>query len=301
MKYFRAFVLEEHITQLTPQVYERFKNYLFRVTCPNCGAEIEGEGLVRCACGRDVVARRRSPRTVDLRLTAIGLMISFLEAQEIIAPGSIRRPKLIRARSARAPEFWTDADVDRILRAAEGRYIHDMILFGLYTGLRLTELVHLRWADVNREGGFLTVQGYDIEYRGRRFTFEPKDHDLRRVKLNAHARQLLESIRSDREWSPWVFPSGNGVPRNGHIFRRDLRQVCDRAGVHKGASHSIRRTFAVHLLMKGTDLESIRQLLGHSDISTTQKYLNVTPEHLDQAVDRLDFTPPAKVVPFKKR
>ena len=280
MKYVRAFIEEKKISAFTPKVYEEFKKYL--------------------------LAQGKSTRTVDIRLTAIGGMIRVLEDLDVIGKGTVPRPKLIREKRSKTPIFWTIEEVDRILRAADRKYIYDMIVFGLNTGLRRTELVHIRWADVNIESGFLVVQGYEINHGGRAYSFEPKDHEVRRIKLNASAREILDRTRETVALAPWVFANSLGRPReNFSVLNRDLRIVLANAGVRdKGGWHALRRTFAVHLLMAGTDLESIRRLLGHSNISTTQVYLNVTDQHLDKAVDVLDFGDVRtleNVVPFKKQ
>lgn len=83
---------------------------------------------------------------------------------------------------------------------------------------------------------------------------------------------------------------------------KTLRAALKKSSIEgKGAWHLLKRTFAVHLLMSGADLESVRQLLGHSDIQTTRAYLNVTGQHLDKSVDRLEFRKEETgVLPFKK-
>ena len=166
-----------------------------------------------------------------------------------------------------------------------------MILFGLHTGLKKKEMVFLRWVDVNLEGGFVMVQGYETRDGGRVFAFEPKDHEARRIKLNQTAFELLDALKGTAQYTQWIFASKYGTPRyNPGRLNRDMREIVKKVGA-KGSWHSTRRTFAVNLLMRGADLESLRQLLGHSDIRTTQKYLNVTAKHLDDTVDLLTTLP----------
>ena len=279
MKMLLEFIALNKIEKLTPQVYEVFKKYLLDMG--NCS------------------------RTVDIRLTAISGMITVNENLEAIPRGYFPKPKLIRGKKAKLPQFWSENEVQNVLREARSTYLYNMIRFGLNTGLRRIELVHLRWADINFHGGFLNVQSYEIKYGGQKFTFDPKDHESRRIKLNDQALELLVSLRDQERLSPWVFPNRYGKPRlNLRNLGRDLKTVLTRAGVSdKGLWHCIRRTFAVHLLMNGADLESLRQLLGHSDISTTQAYLNVTGEHLDKTVNLIGFEEKegyGKVIPLKR-
>jgi len=278
MRYFSEFVGAKKIEKLSPQVYEAFKRHLLDMG--------------------------NSPRTVDIRLTAISALIRVSEELALIPKGVVPKPKLIREKRSKLPQFWEDAEVQAVLREAKKTYLYNMILFGLNTGLRRIELVYLRWADINLQGGFFNVQGYDLEYGGERFTFEPKDHEARRIKLNQQALEILMRLRDREVVSPWVFANRYGKPREFHTLNTNLAVVTRRAGVRdKGGWHAIRRTFAVHLLMRGADLESLRQLLGHSEISTTQAYLNVTNRHLDDTVDLIGFQEDenrGKVIPMRK-
>lgn len=100
---------------------------------------------------------------------------------------------------------------------------------------------------------------------------------------------MLSRIRPRSEISPWIFANKYGKPRENSLHR-DFTIVVKCAGVKgKGGWHSLRRTFAVHLVMAGADLESLRRLLRHSDIKTTQVYLNVNGRHLDNTIDLIGF------------
>jgi len=258
MRYFKEFVEARKVDRLSARLFDDFKNHRLR-------------------CGD-------SPRSVDIRLSTVGSFATYLEHMGYIPPGP--RPKLIRQKQTRLPQFYEKDELKKIIQVVGERYLRDMIIFAVNTGLRRLELAALRWEDV--KDGYLIVQGYDMSYGDEEFRFEPKDHEIRRIKLNPAARAVLDC--RDRV-SPWVFPSVWGKPRHDmSTTNRDLKEVVRKAGVaYKGGWHALRRTFAAHLMMKGADIESVRQLLGHSDISTTQKYLNVSGQHLDGAVDLLDY------------
>ncbi len=101
-----------------------------------------------------------------------------------------------------------------------------------------------------------------------------------------------------------MFPNKYGRPRK-NCLDRDIRKELKKADVvDKGGWHCARRTFASHLLMAGADVESVRIILGHSDLETTKRYLSVTDKHLNEIVDLVGFTDKierGKVLPFKKR
>jgi site-specific recombinase XerD len=276
MDKFSEFLKAKRITKLSHTCYEKFKSYLL---------------------DKDL-----SPRTVDIHLTAVSKLVTVLENIEHIPKGVYPRPTLIRAKRAKAPQFWTLEEIDRVLQATNNSYLQNMIKVGLNTGLRRSELLHLRWEDIHFEGRFMLIQGYEMKCGNETIRFDPKDHELRRIKMNQQAVDVFLQEKIKNNPSPLVFPNKYGRLRRNNIDR-DLRLFLKKAGVtEKGTWHAIRRTFATHLVMAGADLESIRQLLGHSEIKTTMAYLNVTSQHLDKTVDLIELgksTDNKKVVSFR--
>lgn len=147
------------------------------------------------------------------------------------------------------------------------------------SGLRVSELVALPLAVVRHDARFFTVKG--------------KGGKERVVPLSTKARhslaQWLEERACDRSTasSPFLFPSAS---KEGHlarqVFARELKALSARAGISaaKTSPHVLRHAFASHLLQNGADLRSVQQLLGHSDISTTQIYTHVLEKRLRDLV-----------------
>ena len=140
------------------------------------------------------------------------------------------------------------------------------LLYG--SGLRASELVTLPLSAVPRDAPFLTITG--------------KGGKERLVPLGTRARAVLSRWLAVRpEGSPWLFPS-----RGKHLTRIRLYQLlkalAERSGIDpaKISPHVLRHAFATHLLEGGADLRSIQELLGHSSLSTTQKYTGVDAERL---------------------
>ena len=151
------------------------------------------------------------------------------------------------------------------------------------TGMRVSELVSLPAKVLRREGRFLMIRG-----KGN------KDRIvlLSRTAIEAmerydEARKALAPKGKSDEESPWLFPSAG---KEGHlprqVFARDLKDVAIRAGLTPSAvsPHVLRHAFASHLLQNGADLRAVQELLGHSDISTTQIYTHVLEERLQELV-----------------
>lgn len=148
------------------------------------------------------------------------------------------------------------------------------------TGMRVSELVSLPAKVLDQDGRFLIIRG--------------KGNKERLVPLSRSAVAALKAygdmrarVEKDAE-SPWLFPSSSKegyLPRQ--VFGRDLKGLAARAGLRTDliSPHVLRHAFASHLLQNGADLRVVQELLGHSDISTTQIYTHVLEEKLRQTVE----------------
>ncbi len=147
------------------------------------------------------------------------------------------------------------------------------------TGLRVSELVTLPVSVARTDHRFLIVRG--------------KGSKERMVPLSQKAREALQNFLSLRDSlpgfddNPWLFPA---FSESGHlarqVFARELKGLAARTGLSSASisPHVLRHAFASHLLQNGADLRTVQQLLGHSDISTTQIYTHVLEERLHKLV-----------------
>jgi integrase/recombinase XerD len=237
------------------------------------------------AAVRDRVAGGAAPRSVARYVAAIRGFYRFLVLD--------RRLEHSPADDLRAPRAWpglptylSGEEVDRLLGApdtATPRGLRDRAMIEvLYaTGLRVTELVRLRLADVALDQEFLTVVG--------------KGNKERMVPIGESAvawtRRYLAEGRGtllDGRTSPWLFPSG---PRGTPLTRVGFWKLLKRHGTVVGIGerltpHVVRHSFATHLLDRGADLRAIQMMLGHADLSTTQIYTHVLEARLRAVYDR---------------
>lgn len=179
----------------------------------------------------------------------------------------------------------TVPEVQRLLQLMEGQTgLLARLLYG--TGMRLMEGLALRVKDVDFARSVIVVR----EGKGA------KD----RVVMLPHA---LESkyLRAGQSWAwHWVFPSPtlsvdprSGVERRHHLheerLQRALKKAVPHAGIAKPVSvHTLRHSFATHLLQAGTDIRTVQELLGHSDVSTTMIYTHVIKIAAGGTVSPLD-------------
>jgi integrase/recombinase XerD len=179
------------------------------------------------------------------------------------------------------PKFLTEDEINRLFAApdvATEEGIRDRAILEIMyaTGLRVSELVGLKQADVDLLAGLLVCHG--------------KGNKERRVPLGKSAIHWLQQYAAvkagyGKQTPPHVFLY-RGRPFTRQLAWSMIKQHAQKAGIKDCSPHTLRHSFATHLLQHGADSRSVQALLGHSDISTTQIYTHITDMHLRAAYDR---------------
>lgn len=208
----------------------------------------------------------------------------FVTAEEF---GAITGAPRIRWLKAPKPDFdfLTFEEADRLVAHAEPGRWKTMIVVGLNTGLRVGELAGLAWDCVDLVGGRLMVKR--AVYRGRLDT--PKGGLSREVPLNQAAIDALRA-HPRRLGTKWVFPQKDGNftrnPQHGSVDA--IARNAERAGLRRIGWHTLRHSFASHLVMLGKSLKEVQELLGHATIDMTMRYAHLSPQAKKDAVRALD-------------
>jgi site-specific recombinase XerD len=170
--------------------------------------------------------------------------------------------------------FLTDEEEER-LQAAFPASFWPWVEVALHTGLRRSEQFELRWENVNFQTRTLTIP-------------HSKHGEIRHVPMNDYVVEIIRSLPSRLD-SPYVFTSTNGqTPMDSNNFvKRVFMPALRAAEIHDFRWHDLRHTFASRLVMDGTDLRTVQELLGHKTISMTMKYAHLSPGHKMDAVQRL--------------
>ncbi|MCM2293501.1 site-specific tyrosine recombinase XerD [Allorhizobium sp. BGMRC 0089] len=196
------------------------------------------------------------------------------------------------------PKTLTIEEVDRLLKLAADEAAMDgpdklqrlrrlALVELLYaTGMRVSELVALPAHVLRQEGGFLMIRGKGAKERLVPLSAPAIDA----LKRYSEARRCAQADKADEnpKMAGFLFPAAS---KEGHlprqVFARELKDLAVRAGLAPEAvsPHVLRHAFASHLLQNGADLRILQELLGHSDISTTQIYTHVLDEKLQILVE----------------
>jgi integrase/recombinase XerD len=179
------------------------------------------------------------------------------------------------------PKFLTEDEINRLLAmpdvsTEEGVRDRAILEIMYATGLRVSELVGLKQTDIDLLAGLVVCHG--------------KGNKERRVPLGKSAIHWLQQHAAvkagyGKQSSPFVFLH-RGRPFTRQIAWSMIKRHAENAGIKNVSPHTLRHSFATHLLQHGADSRSVQALLGHSDISTTQIYTHITDIHLRSAYDR---------------
>ncbi len=211
-------------------------------------------------------------------LVAIRGFYRFLVQEKIVRNDPARLIDLPKT-SLKLPDVLSREDIERLLQAPDtdkALGIRDAAMLELLyaAGLRVSELVNLKLQDINLEAGFVRVFG-----KGSKERIVPIGMQAQK-KIDAY----LNSVRSTRlkhKSSPYLFIARADRPMTRQGFWKLLRRYALQAGLNKKITpHSLRHSFASHLLEGGADLRAVQVMLGHVDISTTQIYTHVSRDHL---------------------
>jgi len=246
-----------------------------------------------------------SPEQVrQFQLQLVAQRVSFSQLNQVTAglrffyAITLGRPDVVRRiaygkRPKKLPTILAPDEVTRLFDAAANDRDRTLLRTDYALGLRISELVALRLEDIDAARGLVRVR-------------QGKGAKDRLVPLSPRLLQELRAYWRRYRPRPWLFAGGRP---HCHFsvggVQRVVRRVAQRAGLGKTISlHTLRHSFATHLLEAGCDLLTIQRLLGHKDLKTTARYLHVSSQQLGRAPSLLDWVarpPSASASPPEER
>jgi len=165
-------------------------------------------------------------------------------------------------------------DEEKRLLAELAPHLKPIVICALTTGLRLSNILNLKWSSINFDYGFIEI-----------LKQENKGHKKIQIPLSKKFKEELKKI---------------GIKKTGYVFinpdtdkpyttiKTGFNKALERAGIENFRFHDLRHTVGTRLVAQGADLQTVKELLAHSDIKTTQRYLHPVKENIKKAVDILD-------------
>ena len=179
----------------------------------------------------------------------------------------------------RAPRFLELDEFNKLYKSIGQQRLREIVLFAIHTGTRRSEIVYLKWSDVYMERRVVSFESYGA--------FRVKAGKRRSVPLNDEVWNLLSHLRG-KATCEYVF-SLDGHRIDESLVTHKFKKCVTRIGIKKDIKfHSLRATFASWLVMKGVPIFSVSRLLGHSQVTTTQKYYaHLEPDTLHEVVNKI--------------
>lgn len=210
--------------------------------------------------------------TISRNIASIKALFQYLLKEGKISSdvsASLKAPKIEK----KVPEILTMDEVVALLEQADGdspKEIRDKAMLELLyaTGIRVTELITLKVSDVNLQMSFIICKD---AHKERIIPFGQQARAALTRYLDGTRAQMLEDQSSDV-----LFANCSGKPMSRQGFWKLIKYYAKKAGITMDITpHTLRHSFAAHLVENGADLRSVQEMLGHSDISTTQIYANM--------------------------
>lgn len=223
------------------------------------------------------VEKGTKPSTLNRELNTIKAMFNKAVAWGALAKNpavSVRKLK----ETHRKIRYLSREEVATLIKAAPDR-MRPLIETFLHTGFRRDELIHLTWADVDFKNKVVSVQAKD--------GWHPKDYETRHIPLTDRLAEVLREIPKGDDTH--VFKSGVGTPLDADVLSHNFLRLVRSCGIKNTSIHTLRHTFASHLVMNSVDLYTVQKLLGHSSIKTTEIYAHLAPDYLRTAMDKLRY------------
>lgn len=225
----------------------------------------------------DLEKKNFKAATVSRNIASIKAFYHFMHKEGIIKENISEVLKAPRIEK-KIPEILTMEEVVRLLEQPKGnapKEIRDKAMLELLyaTGIRVTELITLKVSDINLQMGFIVCRDANKE---RVIPFGQEA----RTALIHYLGGARETMISDAT-SEILFVNCSGQPMSRQGFWKLIKFYAKKAGIQSDITpHTLRHSFAAHLVENGADLRSVQEMLGHSDISTTQVYANMNHNHI---------------------
>jgi len=222
---------------------------------------------------------KKSNATVNRYLAALSTAISTaINEWGWMEDNILRKVSKLKEPRGRV-RYFSDEERERFLLACKESHNSDLyvaVILALSTGGRKIEIWGLSWKDVDLKNGFITFE-------------ETKNDEPRSVPLQGHALELmLKRSKVPRFDTDLVFPSR--VDQQKHFdFRRPFQMALRTAKIEDFRWHDLRHCAASYLVMAGVDMRTVAEILGHKTLQMTQRYTHLSPEHLKDAVAKMNL------------
>ena len=244
--------------------------------CPTEENKEERSGWKRVAETTDDIPKGNKPATINRLLATIKHMFTKAVEWEMVEEDVLKRVRKVKQlkENNRRLRYLSVEECQALLEGCDA-YLQPIVTVALNTGMRRGELMHLKWENIDLKHGFILLEQQDT-----------KNGERREIPINATVRSALQGL--PRRLDDGYIFSNPETKQPYKTLSSVFRRACKKARIQDFHFHDLRHTFASHLVMAGIDLATVKELLGHRDITMTLRYSHLSPSHKVSAVDILD-------------
>lgn len=216
-----------------------------------------------------------SVRTVNIELACLRHMFNMALKWGKAQRNPMKEVKLFKEPEGKDRILSPEEEVkllETVRSSKKAKHLEPVIITALQTGMRKSEVLGLKWGNVDFTNRFIVIDGTKSGY-------------VRKIPMNAKLTETLQDGRK-RNNAEFAFADKNGKPYKS--FRSAWDNALKKAGIENLTFHSLRHTFGSRLGMAGVDIKTIQELMGHRDIKMTMRYSHPTAQHKRNAVEMLD-------------
>lgn len=256
------------LSEITPETIEKYKTFRRGNSNGNSVESDKNNGL--------------KARSVNFELKTLNSLFNRAIEWEYLIDNPVKKIKKLKVDDSKPVRFLTVKECQRLLKACPEK-LNPIFFTYLNTGMRKSELINLEWNDIDFRRRKIKIQSKEF--------WKPKTGQ-REIPMSQNQFELLQKLKQENDKglkSSFVFPH-----KDGGILKIKLREklveIAEKAKIKELTKiHTLRHTFASHLVMNSVDLPTVKKLMGHSDIQTTMIYAHLAPDHLADAVEKLGF------------
>ena len=213
--------------------------------------------------------------TVNHYLNQLRHMLNIAVDRGYLKTNPMAKVKNFRIQESeiRTQRVLSEEEEEKLLNSCSG-FLKKLIIVALNTGMRKSEILNLKWEEVDLNERLIILTN-------------TKNRRIREIPINDDVFEVFREELKHRRSSPYVFVSRANKPIDSMVLQRAFKRVARRVGISELRFHDLRHTFATRLLQKGVDIITVMLLLGHSDVTMTQRYSHSALSQKREAVEKL--------------
>lgn len=221
--------------------------------------------------------RKTAPNGYDVYYRNLKAAFNKAKEWEYITVNPFAKIKLPKQQEVK--QIFIGEDVlNDIISVTEKEFLRNMITFAFYTGCRVSEVVNIKWSNIDLNTGLITIGDAEFATKSRKQRIVPICDEINHVLVNLKLK--------NGNHNGYVFHKENGFPYTSEYISKEFKKVVRKAGVDESVHfHTLRHSFASNLVQRNTSLYIIKELMGHSSITVTERYSHVSNDALRQAIN----------------